>query len=208
MTTILLIRHGQTDWNVRGRWQGHTDVPLNETGRRQARALAQRLVDWPIQSLYSSDLTRATMTAQILGQTLGLEPIHEPAWRERFGGQFEGLTGAEIQVGFPDAWAELQTGIVDPPGGENNQALRQRAASAFQQVVERHTGEMVAVVGHGGILKSLICHVLGVPVARYGRLSLRGNTGLSIIEIRERGPRLVLLNDTCHLDQSGSRIVR
>ena len=86
MTTILLVRHGQTAWNANGRWQGHADVPLNETGRGQAEAIAQRLagqMEWEISALYASDLERAAKTAVIIGNAIGHTPIFDPIWRER-----------------------------------------------------------------------------------------------------------------------------
>ena len=89
-TTIILIRHGLTDWNEEGRWQGNEDIPLNTTGIAQAQALGRRLASWPIESLYSSDLRRAAQTAAILGEAVDLQPIHDPSWRERDVGAFQG----------------------------------------------------------------------------------------------------------------------
>jgi broad specificity phosphatase PhoE len=199
-TTILLVRHGQTDWNAQQRWQGHLDIPLNETGQRQADALARRLRGWPIQAIYSSDLRRAAMTAVSIATPLALHPIFDPQWRERDLGDFAGLTGEEIRLQYPDIWAQKQKGLLAPPNGENWRALRRRAVAAFEQVVARHAGEMVAVVSHGGLLANVVAHVLEIPADRYGRFRLSGNTGLSIIEItEEHGPRLTLLNDTAHL---------
>ena len=200
-TTILLIRHGQTDWNAQSRWQGHLDIPLNETGKAQAQALAQRLASWPIQAVYSSDLQRAAMTAVSLATHLNQQPIFDPLWRERDVGEFGGLTSQEAKERFPDVWATMKNGLLTPPNGEDWQSLRGRAARAFEQVAARHKGEMVAVVSHGGTLVNVIGHVLEVPVDRYGRFRLSGNTGLSIVEIiPERGPQLTLLNDTSHLE--------
>lgn len=201
MTTILLIRHGQTSWNAAGRWQGHTDVPLNEVGREQARLLAGRLASWPLEALYSSDLKRAAETAAIVGDALGLDPVQEPVWRERHGGVFQGLTGEEIAEEHPEAWAALQRGFVAPPGGESSEALHERATAAFEQLLEQHRGEVVAVVSHGGTMRTLIAHVLQLPPGRDPRISVRGNTGITVIEKEEgRPPILVRLNDTGHLE--------
>lgn len=198
-TTILFIRHGQTDWNVARRWQGHEDRPLNEAGLAQAQALARRLASWPIRAIYSSDLRRATATADVLGQALGLQPIYDPAWRERHVGDFQGLTDEEVRNHFAHI-IEREHGIMNPPNGEQYHLVRMRVAAAFQRLVERHENEMVAVVSHGGTLNAVISHILGIPENRYGRISLRGNTGLSIVEVSHLGPRLVLLNDTSHLE--------
>ena len=199
-TTLLLIRHGLTDWNAEHRWQGHEDVPLNDTGAGQAQALARRLAGWPIRVLYSSDLKRAAQTADILAQAMSLEVIHDRAWRERDVGAFQGLTRDEIRTQYPKEFKELTQGIFNIPFGENNQEFHSRAVNAFEKIVACHQGEMVAVVSHGGLLHTILIHVLGLPVGEYGRLSLRGNTGLSIVEIDDGHARLSRLNDTAHLE--------
>ena len=200
-TTILLIRHGQTDWNAESRWQGHLDIPLNTTGQAQAQALTRRLASWPIQAVYASDLKRAAMTAVTLASALNQEPIYDPMWREGDVGDFGGLTSQEAKERFPEAWTTIKNGLLTPPNGEDWQTLRARAAQAFESVAGRHEGEMVAVVSHGGTLANVIAHVLEIPVDKYGRFRVSGNTGLSIVEITEaRGPHLTLLNDTSHLE--------
>ena len=200
-TTLVLIRHGQTDWNVAGRWQGHTDVPLNETGRQQALLLAERLQEWPITALYSSDSQRASDTAAILGRMLEMQPVTDQQWRERHAGLFQGLTRDEIRKQYPDAWEQLRLGIVEPPEGETYAALRERAEAAFAGLLERHPRGMVAVVTHGGLLRALVAHVLGLPADADPPISLRGNTGISLIEVPEEGRALLIrLNDTAHLE--------
>ena len=201
LTTILLIRHGQTDWNSAGRWQGHVDIPLNPTGRAQAEALARRLASWPIRAIYSSDLQRAAVTAQTIATAHHLSVNITPTWRERSGGLFEGLTGDEIAARYPEHWGEMRRGLLNPPGGESQAMLRERVVMAFDQLAAQHPNEMVAVVSHGGSLHALISHLLGLPVQEEGRFSLRGNTGLSIVELNDHGPRLLLLNDTSHLEK-------
>ncbi len=204
ITTILLIRHGQTDWNAQGRWQGHTDIPLNETGMAQAQALAQRLANWPIQAVYSSDLKRAAMTAVPIANILNQQPIFDPIWRERHVGDFGGLTREEIREKFPDIWEAKKNGLLNPPNGEDYLSLRARAIAAYKKVREQHEGEMVAVISHGGILANVISHVLEIPPDRHGRFRLSGNAGLSIVEINEKyGQYIALLNDTSHLAQNG-----
>ena len=199
-TTIILIRHGLTDWNEEGRWQGNEDIPLNTTGIAQAQALGRRLASWPIESLYSSDLRRAAQTAAILGEAVDLQPIHDPSWRERDVGAFQGLTWEEIKVQFPKEYHEMGVGIFDPPQGEDSHALYDRAVTAFSSLAARHSGQMIAVVSHGGFLHTTLLHILGLPVGQYNRLSLRGNTGINIVEISSGRPRLSRLNDTSHLE--------
>lgn len=199
-TSIVFIRHGQTDWNAGRRWQGHADIALNEAGRQQAALLAQRLRHWPILRVYSSDLQRAAATARALGEVLGLEPIIDVNWRERHVGRFEGLTMEEIIAQFPDVWESMRTGPLDPPGGETQDEITERAGAAFDALVAQHEGEMTAVVSHGGTIHTAVHYALQLPPSALGRLSFRGNTGISIIEIHDSLPRLVCLNDTAHLE--------
>lgn len=198
-TTLLLIRHGVTDWNQARRWQGHADIPLNETGRRQAEALARRLADWPLEALISSDLQRCRQTAVAIAAHHPLQPEFDPLWRERDVGAFSGLTGAEVKNRFPHLWPHGR-GLVDPPEGESYLALRQRAWQAYQKVLAAHTGRTVAVVSHGGLLHVLIGQLIGLEEAAYGRFSLRGNTGLSMVEVTAAGPVITRLNDVSHLE--------
>lgn len=199
-TTLLLIRHGLTDWNAEHRWQGHQDIPLNDTGIDQARALARRLANWPIRALYSSDLQRAAQTADILAAAVNLQVTRDRAWRERDVGAFQGLTRVEIKNQYPQEFSAMIQGNINPPGGEDNQNLHARAVTAFDTLLARHPGEMVAAVSHGGLLHTVLLHVLGLPIGAYGRLSLRGNTGLNIVEVTDGRPRLSRLNDTAHLE--------
>lgn len=207
MTTLLLIRHGQTDFNAQKRWQGHLDVPLNEIGKQQARAIADRLATWPIEAVYSSDLKRAAMTAVPIAAAHQLIPIFEPIWRERDVGDFVGLTGTEAREKYPEVWDQMKHGLLNPPNGENSLALRERVVKAFTRLVARYEDQVIAVVSHGGTLANIIAHVLDIPPNKHGRFRLSGNTGLSIVEITDdRGPQLTLLNDTSHLDHLPSAV--
>ncbi len=198
--SILFLRHGQTDWNKAGRWQGHADIPLNDTGKQQAELLCQRLQSWPIEAIYTSDLQRCVQTAVPLASTLGLEPIKAPLWRERDVGGFSGMTGDQARENYPEIWAKAVRGMVDPPDGEPFVEVKERAWRAFESVTEAHDKGTVAVVTHGGLLHTLLAQVMGIDPEIYGRFSMRGNTGLSIVEVTERGPMVTLLNDTSHLE--------
>ena len=197
---ILLMRHGQTDWNKAGRWQGHTDIPLNETGRQQAEALGKRLKSWPIKAIYTSDLQRCVQTAVPLANALGVKPKLAPLWRERDVGDFGGMTGEQTRQQYPEIWAKATRGMVDPPNGEPFIEVQRRAWQAYETVAEAHDEGTVAVVTHGGLLHALLGQVMGIDPSIYGRFSMRGNTGLSIIEINSRGPIVTRLNDTSHLE--------
>lgn len=200
-TTVLLIRHGQTDWNVERRWQGHYDAPLNAAGREQARLLGRRLAGWPIEAIYSSDLRRAAETALVLGDAVGVTPILDPVWRELHVGLFEGHTREEIRERFPAAWAQMSHGFVEAPEGESVADLGRRVAPRFEQLLVEHAGQMFAIVSHGATLRSLLGHVLGLDGGRLPQVTLAGNTGLSIVEARPALPAIIArLNDTAHLE--------
>lgn len=200
-TTILLIRHGQTDWNLIKRSQGHLDIPLNRLGRQQSRLLARRLAGWPISAVYSSDLARASETAEIIGRSLGLTPLLDRALRERNGGIFQGHTAEELERLHPvELRAFLDNGR-PPPGGEDNLALARRATPALERIAAAHPGETIALVTHGGTLRVLIAYIMGLPVGKKAPFKVSGNTGLTIAEIEGRRRFITLLNDCCHLEE-------
>jgi len=193
---LILIRHGVTDWNQQGKAQGQTDIPLNETGRSQARALAKRMAGWPVDALYTSDLSRARETAEIVGEGLGLEPIERPAWRELNLGELEGATRLNMPAGHSFvAW--VASGVT-PGGCEAFEAFRTRLVAGLEELRRDHPEKIVAVVSHGGALKTLIADLIGLGKGDLDRISLRGNASLSILEFPEGRARLTLLNDTAH----------
>jgi uncharacterized phosphatase len=148
VTTLLLVRHGETDWNAAGRLQGHTDRPLNDHGRKQAKELADRLAGEGADAIYASDLARAKETAEIIGMRLGLPVVIDADLREKNFGNWEGLTGDErIHVEFE---------------GESVQEHRERVLRAIERISERHPGQRVIVVTHGGSLRRIQAAVNGV----------------------------------------------
>jgi len=148
VTTLLLVRHGETDWNAEGRLQGHTDRPLNEFGRRQAKDLADRLAGEGPDAIYASDLARAKETAEIVGERLGLTVVVDPDLREKDWGTWEGLTGDErVHVEFE---------------GETTEDHRDRVMAAVRRIVARHPDQRVVVVTHGGSLRRIQAAVNGV----------------------------------------------
>jgi broad specificity phosphatase PhoE len=199
--TLLLARHGETDWNRTRRLQGHTDIPLNDLGRRQAHRLAERLEGTALAALEASDLARAAETARILGDALGLEPALRPAWREIDLGDLEGRDGLETAR----AHGELISAAAraDGPlgrGGESFRDFHTRIVAGYERICREHAGQTVLVVSHGGTLKTLIAHLIGLDPTRIGRLSLRGNTSLSTLDFQHGRPQLTLLNCTSHLE--------
>lgn len=181
-----------------GRWQGHSDIPLNEKGREQATALARRLASWPIEAIYSSDLKRARKTAEIIGRPHDMIPILDVDLRERYGGFFQGLNGDDIRANYAEEWEKLISGQ-EIDGVEGNTAVQERIWQAFENIAAEHEGETVALVSHGAALGLLIARALGFSPGQRPRFTMRQNTGLSIVEVTEAGPLVTLLNDACHL---------
>jgi broad specificity phosphatase PhoE len=163
--TLYLARHGETDWNAAGRWQGQTDVPLNERGRAQAREIAALARGLGILSVAASDLARARDTAGIVAAELGLAVGHlHPGLRERRFGCFEGLTREEVAVRHPEAWARyLEDPGPAPPGGESREELLGRLLPALSGAAARLPGPLLVVM-HGGSMRALLAdHAAGVP---------------------------------------------
>lgn len=201
---LILVRHGVTDWNRARRWQGHTDVPLNEEGRAQARALAERLRHEPIAALHASDLRRAAETAAILGAALGLAPVLSPSWREISLGALEGTSPGEGTHRGEAVSETARHGGPLAPGAEDFGSLHARLVAAYEALGAAHAGETVAVVSHGGALRTLIAHLVGIGPTRIDRLSLHRNTCVSEVDFADGRPRLTLLNCARHLPESGS----
>lgn len=164
-TTILMARHGETDWNRDSRFQGHADTTLNDAGREQARALAERLVDERIAAVYSSPLLRALETAEIVAARLGLEVRTVEALREVDVGSWSGLTRAEIERRFPEGyrrWLAFDHGWDD---GESYDDLGRRVLGALAEVAAGHAGERVLVVTHGGPMRAAMAAAAEVTYA-------------------------------------------
>jgi len=150
VTALLLVRHGETDWNADGRLQGHTDRPLSDFGRRQARQLAEELAEEKLDAIYASDLSRARETAEIVGVLLGLGVVIDPGLREKDWGTWEGLTGVERdRVEFV---------------GESTEAHQERMLGALRRIAERHSGGRVLVVTHGGSMRRVQTVALGMAL--------------------------------------------
>ena len=166
MATLILARHGETDWNRDGRWQGHADRPLNELGREQAGALAATLADEPVAAVYSSDLRRARDTAAIVARTHGLGVEVDPRLREIDVGEWEGLTMREIERRYPGYVERWPPDDGKPfPRGETYAAMGERVVRALTEIAERHAEETVVVILHGGPIRSALAHAAGITYA-------------------------------------------
>jgi broad specificity phosphatase PhoE len=171
VTTVHLARHGETDWNRELRWQGHADPPLNALGRQQARALAESLAGMRIAAVYSSDLRRASETAEIVAGRLEV-PLHlEAALRELDVGSWEGHTLAELEARHAEAVARWeQSGEHGWEGGESHAEMAARVLEAIRSIAAGHVGEEVLVVSHGGPMRALRAFAAGLDYPDHRRL--------------------------------------
>jgi probable phosphoglycerate mutase len=161
-TTIVLMRHGETDWNRESRFQGHADPPLNELGRAQAEALAGDLALEPFAAAYTSPLRRATETAEILSTRLDVELRTSEALMEVDVGSWSGLTRAEVEFRYPEGyrrWLEYGHGWED---GETYEELGRRVVGGLLEIGDRHAGETVLAVTHGGPIRSALAAASGI----------------------------------------------
>jgi broad specificity phosphatase PhoE len=164
LTELVLVRHGETDWNRERRFQGHADQPLNDTGREQARLLARTLDGERIDAVYTSDLARARETAEILAAGLDREVVALRELREIDVGEWQGLTWPEIENRFPEGvatWRERGYGWEE---GETYEQLGQRVVDALTRIAARHPTQRVLVVAHGGTVRVTRAHAAGMTV--------------------------------------------
>lgn len=201
MGQVYIVRHGETEWNAQGRIQGHSDIPLSDTGRSQAQSAARRLSRVPFSVAYSSDLMRTHETAQIILGDTGT-PLHTtPQLREYNKGVFEGLTVAEYERQYPDQFQASLKNDLDfaPTGGETIRETSLRMAGFVDEMLQNHLEDTVLVVGHGGSLRSLIVALLALPLEANWKFVM-GNCALSLVHTYPDNAVLHLYNDTAHLD--------
>lgn len=197
---LLLTRHGQTDWNIAGRYQGQSDIPLNQTGWSQAEGLAKRLSTEKIHAIYSSDLSRAKDTAQAIAKFHQLEIQTDSHWRELSFGDWEGMNYKEMSAHSPNVFSKW---MIDPqhtstPNGETLYELSKRVTSAFDEIKNKHKDQTVLVVSHSGALQALLAILLGVDLNRYWQFKV-SQASLSELNVFSDSVTLNLLNDTHHL---------
>ncbi|GAB3903533.1 histidine phosphatase family protein [Microbispora bryophytorum] len=184
---VVCLRHGQTLWNVEKRFQGHTDIALDETGVAQAARAASLLAALRPTMVVASDLRRAYDTASALGRLTGLDVAVDKDLRERGGGEWEGLTRDEIRAGWPveyEAW--------EAPGGEDVAHVADRVADAIGRWASRlDENGLLVVASHGAALRLGICRMLGLPQELWSALGGLGNCSWSVLEEGRRGWRLL-----------------
>ena len=202
MTRLVLVRHGQTAWNLEGRAQGHTDIGLDDTGRAQATALAPAIAERAPAALWSSDLVRARQTADQLAAATGLEVQLDARLREFDAGDRAGLTLAEFGEKFPDAYDSWRDGHITGhvPGAETTAEVVARMVPALREIWAAGAGSTTVVVAHGACMKVSLLAFLGWPETLLGSLRGLDNCGWTVLEDDPagRGVRLASYNETVH----------
>lgn len=173
-TQLILVRHGETEWNRLKKYQGQANSPLTELGIRQAEAVRDALADEPIDTIVSSDLGRALQTAQIIAEPHDLRVIPEARLRERHLGVFQGLDKDSISERYPEEVRRYRSGDPDHviPDGESARQRYERSTACLRELAKSHAGDTLVVVAHGGILRGAIEMVLDLPMNRKRRFSL------------------------------------
>lgn len=206
MTVILLVRHGQTEWNRVERFRGRADVPLNETGLAQAEATGRRVAkEWRPAAIYSSPLSRAVRTAQAIARHFNLPVQIHSGLADIDYGQWQGLTPDEAKARWPK---ELEAWYTAPhtariPGGETLDELRTRAMATVNELSTRHPGETIVLVGHTVINRIILLGVLGLGNERFWRLR-QDTCAINVFEADGGDFTLASLNDTCHLPRQAA----
>ena len=203
-TCLILLRHGETLWNLEGRYQGQMDSPLSQNGLTQAHALAARLERHPFTALYSSDLGRALQTADIIGQHTSHEIVTDPSLRERHLGIFQGLVKSEIRRKFTDEYHLFKNGGAEyvVPGGESAVQAALRMIGGLEVLAGRHGDERIVVVTHGGVASALLRHTLGIPQGAPRRFE-RANASWNVFWYEDQKWFLETWGDITHLRQNG-----
>ena len=200
MTDIVLVRHGETEFNREGVFRGRSDVGLNETGREQAAAAADALAREPITAVYSSPLSRAIDTARPIAERHGIEPIVDEAFHNIDLGEWQGAKKEMVRIERPEAWALWTT---EPeqlriPGGETLAEVRARAFPRLEQLASKHDGERIAIISHRSVIRVLAGAVLGMTEGYFWRFYM-DNAGFSLLRRNGSGYVIVQWNESCHL---------
>lgn len=200
MTQIYLVRHGQTQWNREEIFRGTADVPLNESGIREAHLTAEALKDKPIKAIYSSPLARAKGTAEAIAALHGLEVIIIDGLKDLCFGEWQGVSHQVVQEQYPELyrnWVE-EPHMVTFPDGESLGALQSRAVEAVKRIVLKHPEEIIVMVSHRVVNRVLICGLVGIDLSRFWQIG-QDTTAINLLTWKKGRFILACLNDTCHL---------
>ena len=201
-TLVIVVRHGETVWNIEKRWQGHLDSPLTSMGLSQAHALARRLAHQRFKALYCSDLGRAYQTAQIIAAATGHQVTLDARLRERNLGIFQALTSEDIRKSHAEEYELYRARDPDHilPHGESLRQQIERNIACLEELAQKHLGESIVVVTHGGVLSGLCRHVLSIPLQAPRRFAFP-NSALNIFTFGEGYWTLQTWGDVSHLEK-------
>lgn len=197
MGNIYIVRHGVTNYNQENRFQGQLDIPLNEEGLAQVAKLGNYFQKKPVDVIYSSDLKRAYQTAEAISNVKDLQIRILPGLREVNVGKLEGMTWAEVKENYPN-WARAGHNH-GYPGGETRLEIENRVKNSWEYIAKRHSNDNVVLVSHGGIIKSLICLLLGVNNENRSKFVI-DNSSITRIIYNDSGYRIKSLNSLEHLE--------
>ena len=198
--TFYIVRHGQTNWNILGKTQGHGNSDLTAKGIEQATELAESIVNYPIDYIYSSDLGRAVQTAQILGDKLNIKVKETEALREMGFGEWEGLLIDEIKANYANVYATWRNEphLAQIPGGETLHLIKDRVDSFIQSLNEKYDNKHILLVTHSVTVRVMLLAFLNSGMENIYRIK-QDNTALNIVEYRDYGPVVIKMNDTSHI---------
>ena len=184
-TELIIVRHGQTQWNLEGRIQGTLDIELHPIGIQQAEALAARLAKEAFNAIYSSDLKRAYQTAERIARKTNHTIITHKGLRERNFGILQGLTASEIKERYPEEWRHFRRWDPDYifPNGESLREYYESGITCLEEIAQQHIGERLVIVTHGGILNGLFRYTLSIPFSSPSRFK-RFNAGINTFFFR------------------------
>ncbi|MCH2672080.1 MAG: histidine phosphatase family protein [Dehalococcoidia bacterium] len=198
---FFVVRHGETDWNKLGRFQGHTDISLNDRGLSQARETAVASEDWGYTAIYSSPLVRTVQVAEEIAKVTPMLVSQEPGLKELSLGDLEGVTGEEMRNDWPDLFAAWRTEPekMSMPNGESLGELRDRTWQVILDIEQKHSSDdSIVVISHNFAIRSIVNELLGMPLAYFHRMSLN-LASVCTFDSDERGRRLTGYNSTSHL---------
>ncbi|MCF6465123.1 histidine phosphatase family protein [Clostridium sp. Cult2] len=206
MKKIYLVRHGESEWNVSKKIQGQQDIPLTGTGIKQAHLIGNRLINEKIDRIYSSDLSRAYITAKIIGSKLNMDVIPMKEFREINFGIWEGITNDKMSK---EHKKELILWRKSPDklhikDAETLKELQLRAMNGINMIIDNEDVDNILIVSHSATLKIIILGLLDMDLTYFKNFTVN-NVSLSIVEVREHNKVLILLNDTCHLKENWLR---
>ena len=198
--TFYIVRHGQTNWNILGKTQGHGNSDLTPKGENQALELSKAIKEYPIDYIYSSDLGRAVQTAEIIGSTIGVDIIQTPSLREMGFGDWEGLLIEEIKKDHAktyETWRN-QPHLVNIPNGETLHIIKDRVDAFIKELNEKYDNKHILLVSHSVTVRVMLLSFLNSGVENIYRIK-QDNTALNIVECRNYGPVIIKMNDTSHM---------